>query len=99
MWVGSLLTPIWDVCTVDIFVWIDQANWTARNPPLQLYIATVEALTSELLIKTPTIINGDMVNKVNGDKSPILQIKKIDSYLTQDCAIDYKGNLECQAQK
>lgn len=65
----------------------------------KLYIPTVEALTSELLIKTPTIINGDMVNKANGDKSPILQIKKIDSYLTRDCVIDYKGNLECQAQK
>lgn len=47
-----------------------------------LYIPTAEALTSELLIKTPTTINGDVVNKVNGDKSSILQIKKIDSYLT-----------------
>lgn len=80
---------------MDISVWIDQANWSARNPPLQLYTPTVEALTSE----PPTIINGDMVNKVNRDKSPILQIKKIDSSLTQDRAIDYKGSLECQAQK
>lgn len=40
-----------------------------------------------------------MVNKVNGDKSPVLQIKKIDSYLTQDSAMDYKGSLKCQAQK
>lgn len=47
-----------------------------------LYISTAEALTSELLIKTPTTINGDVVNKVNGDKSSILQIKKTDSYLT-----------------
>lgn len=47
-----------------------------------LYIPAAEALTSELLIKTPTTINGDVVNKVNGDKSSILQIKKIDSYLT-----------------
>lgn len=40
-----------------------------------------------------------VVNKVNGDKSPILQIKKIDSYLTWDCVVNCKGSLECQSQK
>lgn len=85
---------------MDIFVWIDQAEIELPEIHLsKLYIPTAEALTSELLIKTPTTINGDVVNKVNGDKSSILQIKKIDSYLTWDCVIDCKGSLECQAQK
>ncbi|KAJ7416091.1 hypothetical protein BTVI_36361 [Pitangus sulphuratus] len=48
----------------------------------KLDIPTVEALTSKLLIKTPITINGAVVNKANADKSPILQIKEIDSYLT-----------------
>lgn len=59
----------------------------------------MELLTAKLLIKTPIMFSGNVVNKVNGDKSPILQIKKTDSYLTWDCVVVYKGSLERQAQK